>query len=100
MPEIFSNPRDFALPILGTVVPTVDLSVPLVAVAKLYKLTDLKASTSPETKPISGVPKILSTFTKFFILNLVLLLFWVLKSLALSTSKNVVVKISASYPFT
>ena len=80
--------------------PTFDRSVPLVAVDVLYKLTVLKASTSPETKPTSGDPKIFSTFTKFLILNLVLLLFCVLNSLALSTSKNVVVNISASYPFT
>ena len=54
--ETVSNPRDLARPICGTVVPTVDCSVPLTLVAVSYRLTVLNASTSPDTKPTSGDP--------------------------------------------
>ena len=56
VPDTYSNPRDFALPICVTLVPTVAISVPLATVASLYKFTFLNASVSPDTKLISGEP--------------------------------------------
>ena len=94
--DTVSKPRDLARPIWGTVVPTVDTSVPLALVAVSYKLIVLNASTSPETNPISGEPKTFVTLKKFLTLNLVLLLFAVSKSLALSTSTKVVPILSFS----
>ena len=94
--DTVSKPRDLARPICGTVVPTVDCSVPLALVAVSYKFIVLNASTSPETNPISGEPKTFVTLKKFLTLNLVLLLFAVSKSLALSTSTKVVPILSAS----
>ena len=88
--DTVSNPRDLARPICGTVVPTVDCCVPLTLVAVSNRFTFLNASTSPETNPMSGEPKTLVTLTKFSKSNLVLLLFCVSNSLALSISKKVV----------
>ena len=56
VPVTNSKPRDLARPIWGTVVPTVDCWVPLTVVAESNKLIVLKASTSPDTNPISGEP--------------------------------------------
>ena len=70
--------------------------MPLTLVAVSYKLIVLNASTSPETNPISGEPNTFVTLKKFLTLNLVLLLFAVSKSLALSTSTKVVPILSAS----
>ena len=56
VPVTYSKPRDFALPICDTLVPTVTISVPRALVASLYKFTFLNASTSPDTKLISGDP--------------------------------------------
>ena len=56
LPDEYSKPLDLARPIWGTVAPLVDCSVPREPVAVLYKLTALKASTSPETNPTSGEP--------------------------------------------
>ena len=56
VPVTYSKPRDFALPICDTLVPTVTISVPLALVSSLYKFTFLNASTSPDTKLISGDP--------------------------------------------
>ena len=41
VPVTYSKPRDFALPICDTLVPTVTISVPLALVASLYKFTFL-----------------------------------------------------------
>ena len=56
VPEEYSIPLDFALPI--EVIPEREptLGVPLTSVAVLYKATFLNDSESPETKPISGEP--------------------------------------------
>ena len=91
-----SKPLVLARPICGTVTPIVDCSVPLVSVAVSYSLISLNASTSPETKPMSGVPKTFLTFTKFSTSNLVSKAFSDSNSLALSISKNVVPKVSIS----
>ena len=56
VPDTYSKPRDFALPICVTSTPTVGTSVPLTLVGSLYKFTFLNASTSPDTKLISGDP--------------------------------------------
>ena len=56
VPVTYSKPRDFALPIWDTLVPTVTISVPLALVGSLYKFTFLNASVSPDTKLISGDP--------------------------------------------
>ena len=56
VPDTYSKPRDLALPICVTSTPTVGTSVPLTLVGSLYKFTFLNASTSPDTKLISGDP--------------------------------------------
>ena len=71
-------------------------SVPLDDVKVSYKFTFLNASVEPETNPISGEPKMFVTFTKLPTSNLVVKLFCVSKSLALSTSTNVVPIVSIS----
>jgi len=71
-------------------------SVPLTAVKVSYRLTILNASVEPETNPISGAPNIFVTFTELPTSNLVVKLFCVSKSLALSTSTNVVPIVSIS----
>ena len=96
VPLFNSKPLDLARPICGTVTPTVDCCVPLVTVAVSNRLTFLNASTSPETNPISGEPNTFVTFTKFSTSNLVLKLFSVPKSLALSISTKVVPIVSIS----
>ena len=60
----------------------------------------MNASDSPETNPISGVPKTLVTFTKEPTLNLVVVPLEVSKSLALSISTYVVPIFAISYPLT
>ena len=61
-------------------------STPLEVVWSLYKLTLLNASVAPDTKPISGEPKIFLTLTKLPTSNLVVKLFCVSKLLALLIS--------------
>ena len=60
------------------------------------RLILLNASVEPETNPISGAPNMLVTFTKLPTSNLVVKLFCVSKSLALSISTNVVPMVSIS----
>ena len=99
--DTVSKPRDFALPIWGIVVPTVDCWVPLTAVAVSNKLTVLYASTGPlPTNPISGEPNTLFTLIKFWTSNLCLWLFCVSNSLALFNATKVVPIVSFSYPLT
>ena len=56
VPEEYSIPLDFALPIV--LIPEVEptFGVPLTAVDESYKVRFLYASESPETKPTSGEP--------------------------------------------
>ena len=54
VPDTYSKPRDLALPICDTLVPTVTISVSLALVGSLYKFTFLNASFEPDTKLISG----------------------------------------------
>ena len=100
VPEWYSYPFDLARPIVLRLAPVPAFSTPRVAVAVLYRLTLLNASVSPDTKPISGEPYELVTFTKLPISNLVLKLLSVLNSLALSTSTYWVANFSTSKPFT
>ena len=81
-----SNALDFARPISKTWARAVPKTVPLVPCFSSTSLTDLNASDSPETNPISGVPKTSWTLTKEPILNLLTVPLAVSKSLALSTS--------------
>ena len=56
VPDTYSKPLDFALPICGMSVPTEDCNVPLELVATSKRLTDLNASISPVTNVTSGCP--------------------------------------------
>ena len=71
-------------------------STPLAAVNVSYKLILLNASVAPDTKPTSGEPKTFWTLTKLPTSNLVVKLFCVSKSLALSISTKVVPIVSIS----
>ena len=62
VPDEYSNPLVFALPIILILDSAPTLGVPLTAVAVLYKVTFLNDSESPETKPTSGAPYVLVTF--------------------------------------
>ena len=62
-PVTYSNPLVFALPIWTMLAPTLDSGVPLAEVKVSIKSTVLKASTSPETNPISGDPNTFVTLT-------------------------------------
>ena len=99
-PELCSKALDFARPISNTWARAVPKTVPLVPCSSSTSLTDLNASVSPETNPISGVPKTSLTFMKEPILNLVTEPLAVSNSLALSTSTKVVPIFAISYPLT
>ena len=81
-PELCSNALVFARPISKAACVAVARTVPLVLCAVSTNHTFLNASVSPDTNPISGILKILVTFTKEPILNLVVLALSVSKSLA------------------
>ena len=89
-PELCSNALDFARPISRTLAISVAKTVPLVVCSSSTNLTFLNASASPDTNPISGVPKTFLTFTKEPTLNLVTVPLAVSNSLALSKSIKVV----------
>jgi hypothetical protein len=63
VPDLYSNPFDFARPIEFNPTPVPALPVPRELVAVLYNSTVLNASVSPDTKPTSGVPKMFVTLT-------------------------------------
>ena len=56
VPDTYSKPLVFALPISGTVVPVDDCNVPLESVFVSNSVNVLNASTSPVTNVISGWP--------------------------------------------
>ena len=96
VPDLNSKPFDLARPIVVILAPASTLAVPREPVTTLIKSTFLNASVSPETKPTSGAPNTLDTFTKLPKSNLVAKAFCVSKSLALSTSTKVVPIVSIS----
>ena len=93
---MYSKNLGFARPIVCSDVEEPALEVPLLAVACFSKVNSLNASVSPDTVPKSGWPWMFVTSIDEPIFNLVVELFIVWNSLALSIVTNFVDVVSNS----